>query len=76
MKLRLLLLTCICLLLACCKAIPPLVQIDDYRDSKDIVILIDGTSNTPKDNTNINKLRTLLKKRDKLTSFYTVGVGR
>jgi len=75
MKLRLLLLTCICLLLTCCKAIPPLVQIDDYRDSKDIVILIDGTSNTPKDNTNINKLRTLLKKRDKLTSFYTVGVG-
>ncbi len=59
-----------------CKAIAPITTIPDpYESPKDIVILIDGTSNTPEDNTNINKLRKQLKKRDDLVSFYTVGVG-
>lgn len=59
-----------------CKAIAPLTTNPDFNTSpKDIVVLIDGTSNTPEDNTNINKLRTQLQKREDLVSFYTVGVG-
>ncbi|EDP72149.1 hypothetical protein FBALC1_13647 [Flavobacteriales bacterium ALC-1] len=64
------------LLILGCKSTEPLVSPYSNSDSsKDILIFIDGTSNTPKDNTNINKLRNLAKTSDSLASFYTVGVG-
>ncbi len=59
-----------------CKAIPPEVLIPDpYTAAKDITVFIDGTAFKPEDNSNIYKLRTNLKQRKDLLSFYTVGVG-
>jgi uncharacterized protein (DUF2235 family) len=64
------------LLIFGCKSTAPLVTPNLNSDApKDILIFIDGTANTPKDNTNINKLRLLAKQSDSLDSFYTVGVG-
>lgn len=59
-----------------CKSTAPLVSSNSEISSpKNILIFIDGTSNTPEDNTNINKLRELAKVSDSLDTFYTVGVG-
>jgi len=59
-----------------CKAIPPLISVPDpYESTKDIAIFIDGTAFTPKDSSNITKLRNNLKDRKDILSFYTVGVG-
>ncbi|RNC83474.1 MAG: DUF2235 domain-containing protein [Winogradskyella sp.] len=59
-----------------CRSTAPLITNNATIDSsKDIVIFIDGTSNTPKDNTNINKLRNRARVSDSLDTFYTVGVG-
>ncbi|WP_299115293.1 DUF2235 domain-containing protein [uncultured Winogradskyella sp.] len=66
----------ISLLIVGCKSTAPLVSPNsNTNSSKDILIFIDGTSNTPEDNTNVNKLRRLAKVSDTLDTFYTVGVG-
>lgn len=66
----------ICLVIFSCQSTRPIVTSNsEINTSKNILIFIDGTSNTPEDNTNINKLRRLAKVSDSLDTFYTVGVG-
>lgn len=73
---RLILIFSVALLFASCKSTAPLVTpISKTEVSKNLIVLIDGTSNTPEDNTNINKLRNLAKVSDSLETFYTIGVG-
>lgn len=73
---RLLLLFSLVVFVVSCKSTAPLVTSKSNIDSpKNLIVLIDGTWNTPKNNTNINKLRNLAKTSDSLETFYTVGVG-
>ncbi len=59
-----------------CSSIPPRIQLPDpYKESKNILVFIDGTNNKATDSSNIFKLSQLVKKDHKNLSFYTVGVG-
>ncbi len=64
---------CVMVLLAlccACSSIPPRIQLPDpYKESKNILVFIDGTNNKATDSSNIFKLSQLVKKDHKNLSF-------